>query len=327
VTALPTTANLRALPALRPAAAAALDVDPRTIIERWLVGLSPTARRSYSRNLRSLSTWAMGPEAEPQRALELLCSLDAGRAGELVRRWRDDLLGRGLSTGTVAGSCTAIASLVGACRRAGLVAWTLEGIAPRIEQRQDRAGPRRGDVERLFAHVDDESAKGNPRAVRDAALLRLLYCGALRRSEACNLRVEDVVLGDDRSVVRPRRKGHRERHDVLVSPRTAAALRAWLALRGDVPGFLFVGIKGGDASRPMNGESVRRLVRFWAGRAGIKSTIRPHGLRHSSATEVARRGSLAELMALGGWRSMSAAQKYLDRHDDERASALRIVDL
>lgn len=316
------------MPALRPAAAAALDVEPREIIERWLANLSPTARRSYRRSMSRFAAWALADDAGPERALEMLCALDVGRAGELVRRWLAELSASGLASGSCAGYATALCSLLGACRRAGLVSWKLEQVAPKVEQRHDRSGPRRGDVERLFACLDDAAANGDRRAVRDAAMLRLLYVGALRRSEAAGLRLDDFdANGEGGPVVKPRRKGHKERKAVLVSASCAEAIGRWLAVRGDGPGYLFVGIRGGDASHPLNGESVRRTLAFWARRAGLRGAVRPHGMRHSAATEVARRGSLAQLMALGGWASLSAAKRYLDDRQEERKSALRLVDL
>lgn len=317
------------LPVLRPAAAARIDVQPEELISRWLAALSPTARRSYRRSLSRFAVWALADDAEPVAALRLLCGLDVGQAGELVRAFRDDLLASGLASGSVAGYCTGICSLLAACRRAGLVSWRLEGVQPRVEQRHDRSGPRRGDVERLFATIDDEAAAGRRGAVRDAALLRVLYVAALRRAEATGLRwPEDVDLrADGDPVVRPRRKGRKERTAVLVSQRCAEAIARWVAVRGEAPGFLFVGVQNGDATRPMNGESIRRIVARWARKAGLRGAIRPHGLRHSAATEVARRGSLAQLMALGGWSSMSAARRYLDDRQEERQGALALVDL
>jgi site-specific recombinase XerC len=317
------------LPALRPAAAAALDVDPRELIARWLDGLSATARRSYARSLARFAAWALEDDARPERALELVCQLDAGRAGELVRRWRTELEASGLASGSVGGYVTALASLVGAARRAGLVGWRLEGVQPRYEPRCDRRGPRRGDVERLFALLDECAAQGDAFAVRDAALLRLCYVAALRRSEVAGLRLEDFdAAGANGPTVRPRRKGAKERRAVLVSGRVAEAIAAWLRVRGDEPGPLFVRIKGrGPVLASLNGETIRRMLRQWAKRAGIAAPCRPHGLRHSSASTIAQRGSLSQLLALGQWRSLSAARRYLDERDDERASALRLVDV
>jgi integrase/recombinase XerC len=317
------------LPALRPEAAAALDVEPRELIGRWLAGLSENSRATYGRALRRFASWALVDDARPERALELLCALDAGRAGELVRRWRADLEAAGLAPGSVGTYLTSLTSLVGAARRAGLVGWRLEGVLPRYEPRCDRRGPRRGDVERLLALLDERAAQGDPFAVRDGALVRALYVGALRRGEAAGLRVVDFdANGPNGPQLRPLRKGAKERRSVLVSERVANAIAAWLRVRGDAPGPLFCRIRGREPEPTrLHGETIRRIVASWARRAGIAAPCRPHGLRHSSASWVAQRGSLAELLALGQWRSLSAAKRYLDEHDNERASALRIVDV
>jgi integrase/recombinase XerC len=315
---------------LRRAAAEALDVEPAELVSRWLAGLSSSARRAYGRSLARFARWAIVDAGEPVDALRLLVNLDAARAGELVRRWRDeDLASAGLASGSVAGYIVAIGSLVAAARRAGLVTWRLEGVLPKVEPTQDRSGPRRGDVERLVETIDDAAAGGDAFACRDAAVVRLCYAAALRRSEVVGLRLEDFEPATDLGpVVRPRRKGYKERSAVLVPQRTAEAIEAWLAVRGREPGPLFVRLKGRRPdSGALNGESVRRLLAAWAKRAGLRGRVRPHGLRHSSATTCAKRGSLAELLALGGWKSMSAARRYLDAHNEDRAAALRYVDV
>ena len=71
----------------------------------------------------------------------------------------------------------------------------------------------------------------------------------------------------------------------------------------------------------------RIMLRSRTQQAGVKSPCRPHGLRHRSATEVARRGFLAQLMSIGGWASMSAASRYLDERNEERLQALGLVEL
>ncbi len=71
---------------------------------------------------------------------------------------------------------------------------------------------------------------------------------------------------------------------------------------------------------------VRIMLRA-ARQAGLQRVVRPHGLRHSSATEVARRGSLSQLMALGSWASMSAASRYLDERSEERLQAIGLVEV
>jgi integrase len=131
------------------------------------------------------------------------------------------------------------------------------------------------------------------------------------------------------AVVRPRRKSRRERQPLLVSDRAAAAIRRWIKVRGEAEGPLFHrldGVRAAGALPNLSGESVRRILDGWAKKAGIEARIRPHGLRHAAATHVARVGSLDELMSLGGWKSFSAAQVYLDQRLEQRRRALRLVD-
>ena len=311
---------------LTTAASQAADVDPQTIVRRWLDAKSPSARRTYAAALRLFASWAIEQtDVEPHVALRVLCEAGPGAAHSMAERWRDSMLAAGLSTGTVAGRCAALSSLVGCCRRAGLVSWSLEGIAPRVEQRHDRSGPRRHEVQRLVEFVDAQAAAGDRQAVRDAAVIRLLFCAGLRRAEATQLRLEDVDLAA--GTVSPRRKGKRERNRVSITAGTVEAIRRWVQVRGDAAGWLFVRTDRADESRPLSGESVRRLLRSWAAHAGVRATIRPHGLRHSGATEVAARGSLAALMSYGGWSSMTSASRYLDKREQHRVEALELVEL
>jgi integrase/recombinase XerD len=186
-------------------------------------------------------------------------------------------------------------------------------------------------VQQLLATIDKEAKAGDRGATRDAAMVRLMYCAAMRRSEVVGLRFPDDIELDhpEGAVVRPKRKGRRERQLLLVSDRAAAAIRRWLKVRGEQDGPLFHRLDSGvgaGAIPNLSGESVRRILDVWANRAGVKSRVRPHGLRHSAATEVARHGSLDELMSLGGWKSFSAAQAYLDLRLEQRRRALKLVD-
>ncbi|MCA8976780.1 MAG: site-specific integrase [Planctomycetes bacterium] len=314
---------MRLLPSLSPAASKALDVAPAEIIARWLDSVSDDARRAYARALRRFTSWAIPNTTDQQDGLRLLCEAGAGGAHELLVAWRDQLLEH-LAPASVAGQLSAIASLLRCCRRAGLIAFQIEGVAPKRERVQDRRGPSRGDVERLLRHVDELAEQGDARAVRDAAIVRALYCCALRRGEVCNLRLRDVDL--EAGTVAPRRKGHRARKPVLVSDRAAAALWRWLAVRGDGPGALFHRLDRQDHRDHLTGESIRSMLKTRAREAGVKAACRPHGLRHAAASELARRGSLDELMALGEWKSLSAASAYLDKHDENRRRALALVD-
>lgn len=318
---------------LSDAAAKALDVAPTEIVARWLASVSADARRAYARALRRFTEWAIPDAADPQEGLRLLCEAGAGGAHELLTAWRDHLL-ETLAPGTTAGAVSAIASLLRCCRRVGLIVFSIEGVAPKREKVQDRRGPRRADVERLVEHIDALGETGDCRAIRDAAIVRLLYVGALRRCEVTELRLEDVDIAA--GTVSPRRKGYRARKSLSVSPKTLVALRAWLAVRGAEDGALFHRMDRADHRDHLTGESIRHMLKTRAKEAGVKVPCRPHGMRHSAATQVASCASLSTLkevgglgmfMAVGGWRSLTAAQDYVDPRPEERVRGHAILDL
>jgi integrase/recombinase XerC len=291
--------------------AKALDVTPAEIVARWIAGVSEDARRAYSRALRTFTGWALPDAEDPQDGLRLLCESGAGGAHELMSAWRDHMLER-LAPGTVASAVSAISSLLRCCRRAGLITFGIEGVAPKRERVQDRSGPRFSDVERLLAHVDELAAAGKPRAVRDAAIIRCLYCCAMRRGEVAGLRLEDVNLeAAEGPTVSPRRKGARTRQSLIVSERTAAAIVAWLAVRGNEPGALFHRVDRPADRRRLSGEAIRHLLKMRAKVAGVKAPCRPHGLRRSAATRCATHGGLGDLAKLG-WRSPASAMGAVD---------------
>lgn len=316
-------AVMRLLPSLSPAAAKAIDTDPAEIVRRWIESIAPDGQRAYQRALATFTVWALPSSTNPQDGLKLLCEAGPGGAHELLVAWRDQLLEH-LAPNTVGGRLSAIASLLRCCRRAGLIAFAIEGISPKRELVRDRRGPKRADVERILAHVDEVAVGGDVRAIRDSVIVRLLYCCALRRAEVCNLRLADVDL--EAGTVSPRRKGHKRRKPVLVSERTKTAIAGWLVARGDEPGALFHRLDRRGCRDHLTGESIRYLVKTRAKEAGVKAPCRPHGMRHSAASELARRGSLDELMSLGEWKSLSAASAYLDKHDENRRRALALVD-
>jgi len=317
--------------ALTPAAATAVDSDPAEIVGRWMAALSPGSRASYRRGLQNFACWALGAGTPPTDALAVLVEGGVGHAHQLVGGWRDAMLAEGkLATGSIAGAITAICSLVKQLRRCGRIGWHLEGVGVKVERKHDRRGPRRVDVERLQDHLDRLAAAGDGRAVRDLCILRLGFTAAMRRSEIVGLRYPDDLALDAEGgpVVRPKRKGRRCRSDLLVTEGIAGAIRAWLQVRGVEPGPLFHRLDRGEHRRqPLTGESVRKMLATRAQEAGVKAPVRPHGLRHAAASEVARRGSLAELRAIGQWKSLSSIEHYLDKEDAERASAMGMLEL
>jgi integrase/recombinase XerD len=152
-------------------------------------------------------------------------------------------------------------------------------------------------------------------ALRDRALLELLYAAGLRISEAIGLDREDLSV--DGAFVRVIGKGDKERlvpvGDVALDwlgrwmrgPRVALLAIGHVApLRG---GPLFLGDRGGRLARQQAWAAVKRA----AARAGLADRVSPHTLRHSFATHLLEGGAdLRIVQELLGHASISTTQLY-----------------
>ena len=157
--------------------------------------------------------------------------------------------------------------------------------------RKARALPRVLSEEEV-ARMIDAVQGDDPRSLRDRALLETLYGCGLRVSEACALKVEDIIA--DGELLRVFGKGSKER----VVPVGAAAGRALSAYFASARGVL----SRGDLSethvfvtrlgRPFTRQGVFKIVRERAAAVGIAADrISPHVLRHSYASHMLARGA------------------------------------
>jgi integrase/recombinase XerC len=143
-------------------------------------------------------------------------------------------------------------------------------------------------------------------AVRDEAVLLLLYGSGLRVAEALGLTGAALPLGEALTVTGKRNK---TRVVPLLAP-VRAAVERYLQLcpypvRKEEP--LFRGARGG----PLNGEMIRRVVRSARVRLGLTDRTTPHALRHSFATHLLGRGAdLRSIQELLGHASLSSTQIY-----------------
>ncbi len=145
-------------------------------------------------------------------------------------------------------------------------------------------------------------------AVRDRAILELLYSSGLRLAELVSLDVADVDLADE--VVRVTGKGSKTRV-VPVGSQARAALQIWLRARVAcvTPGehALFVGRSG----RRLGVRSVQLRLGVWASRQGMGVPVHPHMLRHSFASHLLESsGDLRAVQELLGHADISTTQIY-----------------
>lgn len=148
------------------------------------------------------------------------------------------------------------------------------------------------------------------RALRDSALLSLLFSTGLRVSELCSLSRDTDI---DRGEFSIRGKGEKVRV-VFVSPDAADAVKAYLNRRKDLEDPMFVqhGRSAGKHALPaLTPRSVERIVREHAIRAGISKKVTPHVIRHSFATDLLHNGAdVRSVQALLGHANIATTQVY-----------------
>jgi len=170
------------------------------------------------------------------------------------------------------------------------------------------------EAERLI----DAAAGSSPRALRDRALVELLYGAGLRVGEAVGLGKTDVDL--ERRIVRATGKGSKERI-VPVGRPAAEALRRYLARgrphldRRHRP-ELFLNAKGGGLTRA----GVFLILRRLAQKAGLDpERVHPHLLRHSFATHLLEGGAdLRSVQEMLGHADLSTTELYTHVSDRRR---------
>ena len=166
--------------------------------------------------------------------------------------------------------------------------------------------PRALDVDQAARLVSIEGE--DPLAVRDRAMLELMYSSGLRLSELIQLNMENLDLRD--AVVTVLGKGKKTRA-VPIGRYAIAALKKWYAVRQDI-------IKGDEPAVFIN-RTGRRLtprafqlrLNQWAVKQGIATRVHPHMLRHSFASHLLESsGDLRAVQELLGHADIKTTQIY-----------------
>lgn len=265
-------------------------------------GLAAHTLRSYRSDLADLVAFAAAVGVTGAADLDL----------ETLRGWLWKASTDGLAAATLARR--------GAAAR-GLTRWLARtGAAPgdaglRLRTpRPDRHLPRvltRDQVDSLLAGLATRAAMGDPAAVRDLAVVELLYASALRVSEIVGARRAD--LDRARGTIRVLGKGSKERVVPFGVP-ARRALDAYLErarpdLLGDRadPGLLFLSARG----TALGPRSVYALVaRLLADHPG-SGPSGPHAFRHTAATHLLDGGAdLRAVQELLGHASLATTQVY-----------------
>ena len=150
----------------------------------------------------------------------------------------------------------------------------------------------------------------DPIAIRDRALLELMYGCGLRATETITLDVGDVDLAQ--GVVRARGKGSKERL-IPAGQKAVSAVGSYLRsgrpslVRGAGERKLFLNFRGG----PLTRQGLYKIILRHGESAGLKGKMSPHTLRHSFATHLLSGGcDLRSVQEMLGHADLATTQLY-----------------
>ena len=278
----------------------------RTYLDHLAVerGLAGNTLASYRRDLRRYLRFLQG------RGLSDLAEVGEQTVSEFLMHLREGDEDHPPLSASSAGR--AVVAVRGLHRFAVTDGWTATdpaaGVRPPVAAKRLPKALPVADIERI---LDAAGAPGTALALRDRALLEMLYASGARISEAVGLDVDDVDLAT--ASVRLLGKGGKER--VVPFGRLAcAAIEAYLtrarpslAQTGVGTPALFVNARGGRLSR----QSAWTVLVRAAERAGVTAEVSPHTLRHSFATHLIDGGANVRVVQeLLGHASITTTQVY-----------------
>jgi integrase/recombinase XerC len=281
-------------------------------------GFSEHTQRAYGTDLAGLLDFAASRQITETERLSL----------DLLRDWLWQASQRGLAKATLSRRSAAARSFTGWLARTGNAPTDVGARlrSPKSDRHLPRVLPRE-QMDQLLTALAERAATGDPIALRDSAIVELLYASALRVSELTGLDVDDVDL--DRLTVRVLGKGSKERVVPFGVPAQAAlvdylnkarpaliaglgsAVQARTAQAGTAQKAashaMFLGARGGRIGTRTVYELVAGLLADLPG----GGPAGPHALRHTAATHLLDGGAdLRAVQELLGHASLGTTQIY-----------------
>lgn len=262
-------------------------------------GMALNSVESYVADLDKFHAW-LDPAGDGSAPEEV--------TSEHLHNFMADIAEAGIAPGSAARILSGLRAFFEYLRLEGIIAQS-----PADDLERPRVGRHLPDVLSVsdVEAMIDATAFSGEQAVRNRAIMELLYGSGLRVSELCNLRLDRILPRE--GVVIVEGKGSKQRMVPLSGP-SIKAIEDYLPLRSamDVkPGFeshLFLNRRGRALSRVM----VFYIVRELAEAAGIHKTVSPHTLRHSFATHLLEGGAnLRAIQEMLGHASIATTEIYL----------------
>lgn len=263
--------------------------------------LSEHSLRGYRQDLRSLGDYARSQQMTSATDLDL----------ETLRAWVWEQSGSGTSARTLRRRVSSVRGWSRWAHRHGVI--TSDIAAGLHHPKAPKRLPRvltETQLGEIFDLLHARAATGDPVAVRDQAIVELLYSSALRVSELCGLALASVDSAE--RTLRVVGKGNKERVVPMGQPAHHALQHYLDTARGELLGDrdtdrVFVNSRGGV----LGTRSVYQLIASLLAPYPGSGPSGPHALRHSAATHLLDHGAdLRSVQELLGHQSLATTELY-----------------
>ena len=243
-------------------------------------------------------------------------SIAKGVTKEAIVGFISDLNGRSYAKATVARKVAAVKSFCAFLLDHGDL--TSNPTAQIDSPRAPKPVPKPMSTEEVDLLLREPQKYGSAEAVRDQAMLELMYATGMRVTELVSLNMDSVHLTPAPAWVRCLGKGSKER-TIPVHEEAVHSLAKYLdearpvLLKNRTQQALFVNRRGERLTR----QGFWLILKGYAKSAGINSHVTPHTLRHSFATHLLRGGaSVRDVQELLGHANVSTTQVYTQLADE-----------
>lgn len=259
--------------------------------------LSPHTISNYRRDLDNIISFLDQHEVTSWQALD----------AQHVRGWLATRHRRGVGGRSLARALSALRSLLNFLMREGVLKNNVaKGVsAPKSPRKLPE--PLDADEMTRLLEVNATTGKDNL-ALRDRAMMELMYSSGLRLAELVSLNMGDVDLVDGSVPVTG--KGGKTRV-VPVGRHAREALVQWLKQRANLAALDEKGLFVGQRGKRLSPRAVQQRFRQWGIKQGLDSHVHPHKLRHAFASHLLESsGDLRAVQELLGHADISTTQVY-----------------
>ncbi len=285
--------------------------DPTAAVETALAALhrhldrcalAANTTKAYRARARAYATWLAQHASEHPDAF-----VDQVGAEAAVTAWRRHLIATKASPSTVNQALAAVDLLYEV------------GAGLRLKVKRARV-PRPGEPEALIPKEQGAVERAaDRRAIRDAAIIAVLFYTGARVQECARLDIDDLALTARTGTIRLHGKGDEVRQVPVPAP-ARDRLTAWIRHRGGEPGPLWTGQRG-----RLTTSGITQIVLAVGTDAG-QTGLRPHRLRHTHATRLRQGGAdPAQVQALLGHASLDTTARYFRAGAAEQAAVVERV--